>query len=325
MNGGMRVAQRGTSFTVADATPTLDRWTALAQAGTPTVAQSTTTPAGFGTSLSIVTGTSDQKVGVVQHIENMQCEWLEGQVVTLSFWARNNGTTVAALRAGLAYWTSTVDQPTRDLVSGWPVAGANPSLVANFTFANAPSTLAISAVWTRFSIGSISLPAAFANLAVLIWTDDDTIAAGEGFFVTGVELVRGASPTDYYRHGSFLAELMDCRHFYQKTFPYATAPAQNAGVEGALVAQGYAGNVAANEIAWIAPWQHVPELRAVPTITTYNPQAANAFARNIDGAADKFVTVVQDTRQSYFYDDDTAASGDNRDRIAVHAQAEAEF
>lgn len=81
-------------------------------------------------------------------------------------------------------------------------------------------------------------------------------------------------------------ELILCQRYLRKSFPRATAIAQNAGIAGAITIK--------NPIALGDPSVIVyfsPTMRATPTITTYNPSAANANWRDITAGSDVTVSV----------------------------------
>jgi hypothetical protein len=73
-----------------------------------------------------------------------------------------------------------------------------------------------------------------------------------------------------------------CQRYFEKSFNYATAPAQNIGeVQGALVTGAYTTSAS----AILATACYAVEKRAAPTVTTYNPFAAGSgWSRS--GAAD---------------------------------------
>ncbi len=96
-----------------------------------------------------------------------------------------------------------------------------------------------------------------------------------------IELADAVGDVTDYEYLEFAEDLARCLPFYEKTFPYGTAPAQSAGVAGALqvknpIAAGYP------QVSWL---YKTPKWK-VPTVVTYNPSAANANWRNITGAAD---------------------------------------
>lgn len=114
--------------------------------------------------------------------------------------------------------------------------------------------------------------------------------------------------------------LMRCKVGYQKTFPYAVAPAQNAGFTGSLVATGD------DTYNCAFGWQHSPPLRFVPTspttFVTYNPSALAATPRNFNGDNGTTTTVTPSDQHSYVRFD---ASGNKETDWHVHATADASF
>ena len=94
---------------------------------------------------------------------------------------------------------------------------------------------------------------------------------GATFYITGVQLEKGSTATsfDYRPYGT---ELALCQRYYVKTFPQATAPAQNAGNTGALEVVGQATNTLFT-VNWMLP----VEMRDTPsTVTTFSTNAASA-------------------------------------------------
>ena len=136
-----------------------------------------------------------------------------------------------------------------------------------------------------FAFGTVST----SNLDV--WQAGSTIGtnqvqyqAGATLQITNMKIEIGATPTPF-DHGNFADLLARAQTRYAKTFPQGVAPAQNAGVAGALCVK--------NPIAIGDPsifWQW-PDMVMAPAITTYNPSAANANWRNITAAADVAVAV----------------------------------
>jgi hypothetical protein len=91
----------------------------------------------------------------------------------------------------------------------------------------------------------------------------------------------GTKALDFYPRG-FETEYDLCQLFFQKSFQYATAPAQNAGTTGAeILVQIPAGSASAN--GWTARFPE--KMYKTPTVTLFNPSATNAQAR-WDGGGD---------------------------------------
>lgn len=89
-----------------------------------------------------------------------------------------------------------------------------------------------------------------------------------------------------YSPRSFGTEFSLAQRYYRKSFPPGTAPAQSAGVAGAICVK--------NPIALGDPSTYVafsPTMMATPSITTFNPSAANANWRDVTAASDVTVSV----------------------------------
>lgn len=110
--------------------------------------------------------------------------------------------------------------------------------------------------------------------------------------IADAAMIESATFTDFQRDDPVGAEA-DLSRYYQSTFPAGVAPAQNAGVTGALSVQ----TVSSATDAYL-DWRLPAFLRAAPgTVTTYNPSASNANWRDPIAAADRTVTVVESNAQ----------------------------
>jgi hypothetical protein len=117
--------------------------------------------------------------------------------------------------------------------------------------------------------------------------------SGATLNIAAVHLRQGTQTSAPYVPNLYEAELARARRFYRKSFPLGTAPVQNAGVAGA--------RCVTNPIANGRPSQFVPfdpPMETNPTVTTYNPSAANANWRDVTAAADVTVTVDPATAKS---------------------------
>jgi len=117
------------------------------------------------------------------------------------------------------------------------------------------------------------------------------------------------------------AELALAQEYYTKSFLAGTVPAQNAGTAGAFCVQ--------NTTAGGTPsflWTFPQQMRLAPTITTYNPSAANANWRDITTGTDVAVSVNSDgllSTNSVLIS--TAAPVAGIDTLCIHATASARF
>lgn len=115
--------------------------------------------------------------------------------------------------------------------------------------------------------------------------NDETVVTGL-YIAPGTQLPVAADLPKLMR--PFDQELLLCKRYWTKTPPYAVAPAQNnADYTGALsikVPTAASGTVSIN-------WRFPVEMRAAPTIVTFNPGATNANWRDQSNGADRAVTV----------------------------------
>jgi hypothetical protein len=112
--------------------------------------------------------------------------------------------------------------------------------------------------------------------------------ANNTVIVTGLVLVAGKlapAQVDAPRLMQPLpVELNTCQRYYEKSFNYATAPAQNAGTGlGESYLSATAAGAASNRLPSVY-WN--TRKRVAPTITLYNPSAANAQVRDATASAD---------------------------------------
>ena len=88
--------------------------------------------------------------------------------------------------------------------------------------------------------------------------------------VTRVQFEPGTIATVFERR-NFSQEVIFCQRYFCKTFPYAVAPAQNAGYPGSLYTYPAGANTAFG-LSWRLPVQ----MRVAPTCIGYNPVSTNA-------------------------------------------------
>ena len=146
--------------------------------------------------------------------------------------------------------------------------------------------------------------------------------ASATFYVTGVQLEDGAVATPF-EENLYGHELLANQRYYQKSFSQGTAPAQNAGLVGALTF----GQISAASalMAWNVSLR--PTMRTTPTtVTFYNPSAANALARNITVPSDFTTTTAVNTGETGFgFTATSPAATTAGNQCAVHYTVDAEI
>lgn len=133
------------------------------------------------------------------------------------------------------------------------------------------------------------------------------------FAITDVDM-RLASDSAIYEYRDYQKELDLCQREYCKTFPMTTAPAQNAGSEGAM--NGVNDGITANGyVEWC--WQYPVRMRAEPTtVTTYNPLAANS-----NWSTGEAATVGSSTNDRHAFVFSTNMTASNSSYIHIVADA----
>lgn len=332
INGNFDVWQRGTSF-ISTTTPAnsddtflVDRWILLSDGNdiVDVTRQTSGAPEGSRYYIRLDVETANKKFGIFQPLESADSAYLLNQEVSLSFYARVTNSSIANIRAAVVSWSSTADSITSDIVSAWGAAGTDPTLVANWTYENTPSSLAMTTSFVKQSITNITIDtASMANVGVFIWCDDVTVDVGDFLEISQVALSIGTtSPT--LKPLKFSEEISNCQRYYFKTFPYATAPAQSAGNDGCISYRVAVSGVMNQSQRITFPVQ----MRTTPSVTFYNPGAANTAWRNLSDAADSGASSVDSTTDSDagITIENAQAAGDAQgDLVGVHLTASAEL
>ena len=253
-------------------------------------------------------------VTVCQNIEPIISQLTQGQYLTLSFYMRaganfsGTGIPSVSIRTG----TSTYEQwQAAGVFGGEQVVGqANKTLTTSFQ--------------QFFIVASVLSPYNTSEIAVTFgdgYNFAGTAGAADYFELAKVQLEVGTT-------ASAFEMLMDQESFarrqrrYWKTFPVGVNPANNAGVTGAISFPQVVGAGVAGQVA-LLPLPVVMMNRGVnPTVTSYNPSAANFQARNVTVGADCAATVTTGDianliKASYTTAAGSAAGNENRVHITV--------
>ena len=151
----------------------------------------------------------------------------------------------------------------------------------------------------RITFPAVTLPAGIKEAFISIETGTFSGTAGTNDYVdiTNVKLEQSSNSTPYV-HPSMADSLTAAQWTYRKSFAYATAPAQNAGAGTSgefIFSAGKAG--AATEIATM---QLGTQMRAAPTMTLFNPVAANAQCRDETAGADMSASAATNITEKSF-------------------------
>ena len=347
INGDMAISQRGTTFAaVSLGDYTLDRWRWICSGtGVVTITQDTDVPTvaeagtAFTSSLKMDVTTADASLAsddeyvIKQAIEGFISAHLgfggaDAATVTLSFWvkATKTGTWSGALGNG-AYNRSYAFEYTINVADTWEYKTVTIVGDTTGTWVGATNGIGMN-VWFPLALGSDYTGTAGTWEAANDQGSTNQVngldSTANNFYITGVQLEVGSSATDFERV-PWDYQLSRCQRYFCKTFPYATAPAQNVGVLTGEV--NFSSNRAASTANLQSPRVYPPvTMRAAPTITTYNPAAANAEIRDISASADCSAVGVDSASDGGFYIKGTSsASTAVGNNLGVHVAAKAEL
>ena len=286
-NGGCEVWQRGTSIALAASSPayTLDGWylgNGANQAATVSQQAGLTAGSRFCARVQRNSGQTGTGTMLIEYpLDADEAAALSGQIVTLSM----------TLRSG-ANWSPTSGNITARLYTGTGAAAKRTSGAYTGEATPIDVTQAITTTATRYTFTSSALGASVTQASIyLTWTPTGTAGAADYFEIDDVQLEVAPFATPFERR-PFEAELRACQRHYWKSFPYSTAPAQNVGINTGEIFS-IAGVAGASSQRF---WLRFPcSMRVSPTMTTYNPAAANALARDESAAADFTSTNVGST------------------------------
>lgn len=340
INGNFNIWQRGTSFAaIANAAYSADRWRygKLTTGAVHTVSRSTDVPtvaqAGrlFLYSLLADCTTADAAVAagdlvfLSQRIEGFNWQAFAQRALVVSFWVKATKTGIHCVALGNGVDRTYVGEYTIATTATWeyktvtltasPAAGTwdyTTGIGAELRF-----TLMAGSTY-QTTAGAWQTGDFFATASQVNACDD----ALNDFRIAGVQLEIGSVATEI-EAVPFEAQLARCQRYYAKTFPYATAPAQNAGTTGALIGGQVTGASTLQHLGW---WDFPVQMRATPTGTTYNPSAANAQIRNIGTNTDWSGTTLYETSadRTNFYGTTPGGSTPGQG-AALHLSADAEL
>ncbi|HHT9129278.1 MAG TPA: hypothetical protein ACFYEC_00245 [Candidatus Brocadiaceae bacterium] len=299
-NGDFQIWQAGTSFTGLVFGPPVtyvaDMWEADGEAAAiafSVTRQAAGTPGRFVARVQRDAGSATVGTPVISWSSPIATvAGIAGNYLTISFKARagaNYSATGGLL--GVVMYTGTGATDESFFFGGGGFTGNATVLTA---FPALTATLDSYTFTTPAPVG-----ATVTQLAVQFYfpTTVGVAGANDYFDVTDVQVELGQAATPFNRP-SFNESLAACQYLYYKTFAYATVPAQNVGATtGEFIFP--ATRVAAvvnfsNSFVFPAP------LAINPTITFYNPAAANAEARDESAAGDCTVTSTYNKTSSSF-------------------------
>jgi hypothetical protein len=333
INGAMVIDQRNAGASVTpNGTYTLDRWLGdNTQTSKFTVQQNAgavTPPVGFtnylgvtsSSAYSVLTGDTFYLAQRIEGYNIADLAWgtANAQTVTLSFWVRSSLTGTF----GGSIFNAAGD---RSYAFSYTINAANTWEYETITIVGdtTGTWLTTNGIGLQLNFG-LGVGSAFSGTAGA-WSGSTLYAPtgatsvvgtnGATFYITGVQLEVGTQSTSF-EYRPYGTELVLCQRYAISTFPSGTAWAQNAGQTGALE------TIASASTRANIQWQLSTTMRAQPTVTSYNPSAANSSFRNISAGSDAAATINTAQQQGVNVMTTTAGATDNRYLIHLSATAE---
>lgn len=300
INGDMQVWQRGAggAFTltltgVANAY-TADRWQAATTSAGANVTCSQVAGATSGSYLMQVqrnVGNADTGFIVVESsLTRDMCIGAANNVLSVSFKAIAGANYSGAAGLGLQIISGTGNTDVSAVSTGFVGQAAQLT-----------QTVPITGVLTRFTYSTPVLPANITQLAVRFFYSGVGVAGANDYFrITDVKLEISPIATAYDRR-PFLQEINECQYFYQSSFPYAVAPAQNVGINtGESQWNTTVGAATADNTPSITLIREMRRPGLLADFTFLNPGALNAQARNETAGADSTLLTLTNTSRERF-------------------------
>jgi hypothetical protein len=269
LNGGFDIWQRGTSVPFGAVSGRgADRWVIVRAgwSGGATMSRQASGLTGIQYCARVQRDSGNTGTGyiaITQTLEVVNCIPYQGRVVTFSFYAR----------AGANYSNNGTNSLTYGLYTG---TGAEQNLT-DFGFTGQVASIfggaALTTSWQRFSY-TATLGSSITQIGAAFSCDVPvgTAGANDYFEITGVQVEATSAATPFNRlGGSIQGELTACQRYFQTSFPFGTAPANN--VAPGMIFVQIPSNGMSNAVMFPVP------MRATPSFATYNPYDNNSSWR----------------------------------------------
>jgi len=348
INGAMRVAQRGTSFSGSTGVVQLvDRW--HTPIGTSfnldtTITQSTTVPTGEGfmNSLkveadSVVTPSGGENGGIGTKFEGNDLKHLaygssSAKSVTLSFWVRSNKTGIYCCQLQVNQGSGNSDQYGQ--VKEYTISSANTWEKKTLTFSGltaqaitSTTTDGLRVLWWLACGSSDHVAAdtwiATANYGATSNQVNFMDSASNEWYLTGCQLEVGTEATPF-EHRSFGDEFQSCQRYFSKSYRYDKYAGDTSSL-GWVQTEFHENNQGAGYREYYA-FPFAVRMRATPTITIYdtagNAGKCNYYISVGSGNTNKVLNVSSTNERTFggYSDRATSIGG-----WACHYTADAEL
>lgn len=250
--------------------------------------------------------TNAGKICLSQVISASDSAALRGESLRMQFAARFSVASALTLRCGVFQLTSagTLDVIPATFISAFgangtdPTFGANlsavtPASIFNGSIVNGAASFVLTNAWQDFAF-ECDMPSTFKNILIIFWTNSQ-MAVNDELNLTQAQATKNESIKDW-NPSPAAYEQARIGSVLNKTFPLLTAPAQNAGLAGAI--KWMAGKIGVVAIGSVGHYRFPYIMRAVPTITGYSPSSADAQVFDVTAASVCSATAYSNTSES---------------------------
>ena len=314
INGDMRIAQRSTSASVSGTGftyDTVDRWKygRVATQLVTSLSQSTDVPSGqgFANSLKLDVTTAETAIdagdyarlqyGIEgQNLQQLKYGTASAESLTLSFWVKSSKTgnyNITLYRDESTDRMNVNNIVTISSANTWEKKTITLSGDISASITNDNGGRLFILLWLNAGSNyTSSSTSGWQNLNIATYASGHTATWGtstsDDFYITGVQLEVGSTATDF-ENLPYDVQLQRCQRYFWKTFPTSVAPAQNTATGNMLFA-GIRADV-------LAGHDFTVEMRAAPTLISYNPYAANSSFRLYGGGDHTVIGIIADTKR----------------------------
>ena len=276
INGAINVWQRGTSFTTDNAY-SADRW--LAYRGTTgfTVSRQSSGLTGFEYCARVQRNsgnTSTSPITLQYSAESVDSIRFAGKTIVLSFYARagsNYSSASSYMSAAVRSGTGTDQRIASGFTGDTTVAGSD--------------VFVLTTSWQRFSISGTA-GSSITQLGLrFAFTPVGTASTNDYFEITGVQLEVGSSASAF-ENRPVGTEFALCQRYYEKSFPYSTAPQNGPNSTSFVTTDGLLGYVSGNSMQ-VGFLKFTVQKRIAPTMTAYgNSTGQTKYRDSITSSTD---------------------------------------
>ena len=223
----------------------------------------------------VATAAANGKFGIAQIVESANIPAFLGYYANMQAKLRvSDATRLTDIRMAIIAWNGTADTVTRDFISAWNGNGVNPTLVANASYLNTPSNLAIPDVWQVDALGRpviysvvAGLSTTVKNLIVFIYSNTVGTTANDFLTICDVQL-EALDASSNFEYVPYDVQLMRAQRYFYGLYASGTAMA-------------YCNTNAVSTIRQDGQFTFPVFMRTSPGLTT---SAANTFKLNAAGS-----------------------------------------